>query len=95
MFTHSRITDNLNLVHFRNSTQVYSYETLVAFVTDSFIYVDSNNYSRTTNKHIGIIKRNKTRKSKTEITVTNSQLQQAVQEYIHDSYRQSYLPESS
>ena len=93
MFKHERINNNLNLVHYGPYTQVYSYETLVAFVTPSFFYKDSTKYSRTTSKHISIMMQSI--KSRPVLQVTPVELNEIVKEQIHDSYRRSVYDEGN
>ena len=93
MFKHERINNNLNLVHYGPYTQVYSYETLVAFVTPSFFYKDSTKYSQSTSRHISIMMQNI--KSRPVIQVTTVELNKIVKEQIHDSYRRSDYDEGN
>ena len=93
MFKHERINNNLNLVHYGYYTQVYSYETLVAFISPSIFYKDSTKYSRTTSKHISIMMQN--RQSRPVIEVTSVELNEIVKEQIHDSYRRRVYDEGN
>ena len=93
MFKHERINNNLNLVHYGPYTQVYSYETLVAFVTPSFFYKDSTKYSQSTSIHISIMMQNI--ESRPVIQVTPVELNKIVKEQIHDSYRRSDYDEGN
>lgn len=90
MFGHEHLTANLNLVIFKGSVQVYSYQTLVGFVTSKVYYKDEHKYSRTTTKHLTQIA-NMYGLRKPVIMLSQEQLQKVVQEHIHDCYREHYI----
>ena len=93
MFKHERIHNNLNLVHYGSYTQVYSYDTLVAFITPSHFYKDSTKYSQSTSRHISTMMQNI--ESRPVIQVTPVELNKIVKEQIHDSYRRSNYDEGN